>query len=162
MIEMLNVPGFLGTGAPLYMDGMLLAVVLLPFLVYVGILSARWGLYDLHRWYQWGLFWIALFLFAAFDYGVRAEGGFRLPVLGTGWWPWMRFSFEILQLAVTTLTLLWWARTLSRAERHWRRHNLPGGYTLRHLRQGWWTAWGVFFSTLGAVWVYLLLYVFGA
>jgi len=160
MMEYMFAPGFFGTRAPFFMDLMILVIALLPFALYLGVLWARKGYYDLHRWYQWLLFFVALVVVGWFEYGVRAGGGFarysqlaHLPVK-------VLIGFLVVHVVIAVLTLYWWIRTLSQAERNWRSRNLPGGYSLRHIRNGWRTAWGIFFTSLTGVWVYLLLFLF--
>ena len=152
--------GFLGTGAPFFMDLVTLIVALLPFLVYRGILFARKGWYELHRWYQWGLFLFSLIIFGWFEYGVRVGGGFRSYVDTSHWPRVVLFTVLILHILIAVLTVLWWARTLARANRHYRHGNLPGGYTLRHIRAGSLTAIGIFLTSLSGLWIYLMLFVF--
>ncbi|WP_457605204.1 DUF420 domain-containing protein [Nitratifractor sp.] len=158
-MEYMFAPGFLGTKAPFFMDLMTLIVALLPLLIYLGILLARKGLYDLHHWYQWTLFLFALVVFGWFEYGVRAGGGFG-ELLDSGVFPrWAAISFLVLHIVIAILTLLWWSRTLFRAHWNFRKHMLPGGYSLRHIRSGVWTAAGIFLTSLSGIWVYLLLFV---
>jgi putative membrane protein len=152
-------PGFFGTRAPFFMDLMILVIALLPFALYLGIFWARKGLYDLHRWYQWLLFCVAVLVVGWFEYGVRAGGGFSRYAQLTDLPAWLLIGFLLLHVLIAVLTLYWWVRTLLKAERNWRSRNLPGGYSLRHIRNGWRTAWGIFLTSLTGVWVYLLLFL---
>ena len=160
MMEYMFAPGFLGTRAPFFMDLMILVIALLPFALYLGIIWARRGLYDLHRWFQWLLFVLAVVVVGWFEYGVRAGGGFARYARLADLPDWLLIGFLILHVIIAVLTLYWWVRTLLQAERNWRSRNLPGGYSLRHIRNGWRTAWGIFFTSLTGVWVYLLLFLF--
>jgi putative membrane protein len=152
--------GFLGTGAPFFMDVATLAVALLPFAVYLAIFFARRGLYGLHRWYQWILFLLSFAVVAWFEYGVRVGGGFSAYAEKNSLPSWLPLTVLALHILAAVLTLLWWTRTLLRAERNWRNRNLPGGYSLRHVRSGWRTAWGIFLTSLSGIWLYLLLFLF--
>jgi putative membrane protein len=142
------------------MDIVTLVVALLPFAVYLGVLFARYGLYGLHRWYQWLLFLLSFLVVGWFEYGVRAGGGFGGYAAESSLPSWVLLTVLALHILVAVLTLLWWLRTLVRADRNWRKQNLPGGYSLRHIRNGWRTAWGIFLTSLSGIWVYLLLFLF--
>jgi putative membrane protein len=159
-MEYMFAPGFLGTKAPFFMDIVTLVVALLPFAIYLGILFARRGHYGLHRGYQWVLFLLSFLVVVWFEYGVRVGGGFSGYAAKSPLPTWILLAVLVLHILIAVLTLLWWLRTLMRADRHWRKRNLPGGYSLRHIRNGWRTAWGIFLTSLSGIWVYLLLFVF--
>ena len=152
--------GFLGTKAPFFMDLVTLVVALLPLALYLGILAARKGYYGFHRGYQWILFLLSIVVIGWFEYGARVGGGFDAYLAESRLPRNFLFGFLIVHILIATLTLVWWIRTLLRADRNWRRQNLPGGYSLRHIRNGWRTAWGIFLTSLTGIWVYLLLFVF--
>ncbi len=159
-MEYMFAPGFFGTKAPFFMDLMTLIVAFLPLLVYFGILFARQGHYDLHRWYQWGLFFFSLIVVGWFEYGVRVGGGFSAYVEGSRWPRMLLFTFLVLHIVIAFFTLLWWSRTLIKADWNFRHRHLPGGFTLRHIRAGTLSAVGIFLTALSGVWVYLMLFVF--
>ena len=159
-MEYMFAKGFFGTGAPFFMDLVTLVVALLPFLVYLGIIFARRGYYDLHRWYQWVLFLFSLLVVGWFEYGVRVGGGFQSYVKGADLPKTLLLIFLILHIVIAVLTVLWWNRTLVRADSNYRHGNLPGGYTLRHIRAGTLSAVGIFLTSLTGIWIYLLLFVF--
>jgi len=153
-------PGFFGTRAPFFMDLVTLAVALLPLLLWLGILWARRGFYGLHRIYQWLLFWVAAVVVGWFEYGARAGGGFRSYLAQTSLSPRLVTAFLVLHILIAVVTMVCWVRTLWLGEREWRRGNLPGGYSLRHIRGGRLSAWGIFLTSLTGIWIYLLLFVF--
>jgi len=159
-MEYMFAEGFLGTKAPFFMDLVTLVVALLPFAIYLGILFARRGFYEFHRWYQWILFLLSFAVVVWFEYGVRVGGGFERYAAQSTLPSWILLGVLLLHIFIATFTMVWWVRTLLRADRNWRSHNLPGGYSLRHIRNGWRTAWGIFFTSLSGIWVYLLLFVF--
>ena len=152
-------PGFFGTQDPFFMDLATLVVALLPFALLLGILFARKGLYDLHRWYQWFLFLGTVLVLGWFEYGIRAGGGFRLYAARSSLPSWLLLGTLGLHILIALLTLIWWLRTLLRAQRRWRRHDLPGGFSLRHIREGRRSAWGIFLTALTGIWIYLALFV---
>lgn len=160
MMQYMFTPGFFGTGAPFFMDLVTTIVALLPLALYLGILLARQGHYSLHHCYQWFLFFLSIAVVGWFEYGVRAGGGFARFAQQSQLPHWLLVSFLVLHIAIAVATLLWWLRTLILAERNWRGKNLPGGYSLRHIRSGWLSAWGIFLTALTGIWVYLLLILF--
>jgi len=153
--------GFLGTKAPFFMDFVMLIVALLPFLIGLGIVLARQGAWRMHRVYQWLVFVVSVVVVGWFEYGVRVGGGFHSFVENSTLPKMLLWGVLIFHIVVSTLTIIGWVRTLIAAERAYEAGNLPGGHTLPHRRQGWWTATGVFLTSLSGIWVYLLLFVFG-
>ena len=160
MMAYMFTPGFMGTRAPFFMDLVTLTVALLPLLVYLGILAAKRGYYGFHRGYQWLLFLFAMVVIGWFEYGVRVGGGFKSYMLQSRLPHWLLLSFLVLHVLVAVLSFYWWIRTLLKAERQWRDRNLPGGYSLRHIRNGWRSAWGICLTSLTGIWIYLALFVF--
>ena len=160
MMQYMFAKGFLGTEAPFFMDTVTLLVALLPFFVYCGILIARKGHYDLHRWVQWSLFVVSLVVVGWFEYGARIGGGFQSFIKGSHLPKNLVLASLIVHILIAVVTLFLWIRTLVQADRNFREHNLPGGYTLRHIRAGMRTAIGIFLTSLSGIWVYLLLFVF--
>ena len=154
-------PGFLGTQAPFFMDFVMLVVALLPLLIGLGIVLARRSAYGAHRVYQWLVFIVSVVVVGWFEYGVRVGGGFHDFVQSSTLPKYLLWGVLIFHIAVSILTIVWWVHTLIAAERAYAIHNLPGGHTLPHRRQGWQTAIGVFLTSLSGIWVYLLLFVFG-
>ena len=153
--------GFLGTKAPFFMDVVMLVVALLPFLIGLGIVMARRGAWSAHRAYQWLGFVVSVAVVGWFEYGVRVGGGFESFLQSSTLPKTLLWGVLIFHILVSVATIIWWVRTLIAAERAYEADNLPGGHTLPHRRQGWWTAIGVFFTSLSGIWVYLLLFVFG-
>ena len=153
-------PGFLGTPAPFFMDFVMLIVALLPFLIGLGIVLARRGWYGIHRVYQWFVFIVSVVVVGWFEYGVRVGGGFHSFVETSTLPKSLLWGVLIFHIIVSTLTIIWWIKTLISAERAYEKRNLPGGHTRPHRRQGWQTAVGVFLTSLSGIWVYLLLFVF--
>jgi len=153
--------GFLGTKAPFFMDFVMLIVALLPLLIGLGIVMARRDAWRVHRAYQWIIFVISVVVVGWFEYGVRVGGGFHSFVENSTLPKMLLWGVLIFHIVVSTLTIIWWVRTLVAAERAYHANNLPGGHTLPHRRQGWWTAVGIFLTSLSGIWVYLLLFVFG-
>ncbi len=159
-MEYMFAPGFLGTRAPFFMDLVTLIVALLPLLLYLGILAARKGYYGFHRIYQWLLFLISFAVVAWFEYGVRAGGGFSSYVAESRLPHRLLLGILIVHILIALFTTIWWAWTIIQAQRHWRRRDLPGGYSLRHIRSARVAAWGIFLTALTGIWVYLTLFVF--
>ncbi|WP_456433272.1 DUF420 domain-containing protein [Nitratifractor sp.] len=153
--------GFLGTRAPFFMDAATVTVASLPLLVYLAILAARRGYYGLHRAVQWGIFVLTILVVAWFEYGVRVGGGFSAFSARSTVNVWVQRGILGGHVLIALVTLCLWVGTLVRAERNYRQGNLPGGYTLRHVRRGLATAVGIFLTALSGVWVYLILFVFG-
>ncbi len=149
--------GFLGTQAPFFMDIMTIIISLLPVAIFMGILIARKGWYDLHRYYQWIVFFIALIVVGWFEYGVR-KGGLKGSIDFSS----MGIGFKLylsLHILIAILSLYWWVRTLALAQRNFKEKNLPGGYTLRHIRNAWIALVGVILTSLTGLGLYLLLFV---
>ena len=159
-MEYMFAKGFLGTKAPFFMDMVTLIVAMLPFLVYLGIIFARRGLYGLHRWYQWALFVFSVLVVGWFEYGVRVGGGFQSYVEGSDLPKLFLFLSLILHVVIAVFTVLWWSRTLIQADWNYRHRHLPGGFTLRHIRAGTLSAVGIFLTSLTGIWIYLFLFVF--
>ncbi len=150
--------GFLGTQAPFFMDMMAVLIFLLPFSLYLGVLIAKRGWYDLHRWYQWILFFIALIIIGWFEYGIRLGGG----VGQYSNFDSQSIAFKIylgLHILIAIVSLYLWVRTLALAQRNFKERNLPGGYTLRHIRNAWVTFGAISLTSLTGGGLYLILFV---
>jgi len=159
-MEYMFQPGFLGTGAPFFMDAVTLVVALLPLLVGLAILLAKKGRISLHSASQWFLFAFSVIIIGYFEYGVRAGGGFETFVKSSSLSRSSLFYFLIFHIIVSILTVLWWSFTIISGTLDYRRGTLPGKRSSAHRKLGYQSAWGIFATSLTGIWVYLLLFVY--
>ena len=68
--------GFLGTKAPFFIDAVLIITLLVPLLLWFGILLAKKRALKVHIVYQVVLFIVFLVVIGYFEYGIRSVGGF--------------------------------------------------------------------------------------
>lgn len=152
MLEFMNLPGFFGTRAPLFMDIVSLIVATLPFLM-LGIISlARKEQYKLHALLQGLLYIVSVLVLTFFEIGVRFVGGFKSFMEGSHVGHDYAFIVLIFHIMVSVITLIIWTTTLIMAKKQLKLR--------KHKRAGWLTFIGVTLTMLTGMWVYLILFVY--
>ncbi len=152
MLEFMNLPGFFGTRAPLFMDIVSLIVAFLPFLM-LGVISlARRKEYKLHALLQGILFVVSVLVVTFFEIGVRFVGGFKSFMEGSHVGHDYAFIVLIFHIMVSVITLIIWTTTLLMAKKQLQLN--------KHKRAGWLTFVGVCMTVLTGAWVYMILFVY--
>ncbi|MDQ7045739.1 MAG: DUF420 domain-containing protein [Sulfurimonas sp.] len=152
MLEFMNLPGFFGTRAPLFMDIVSLIVAFLPLLMLVVIGLAKKEKYHMHALFQGILYVFSVLVITFFEIGVRFVGGFKSFMEGSGVGHDYAFIVLIFHIMVSVMTLIIWTTTLVMS-----RKQLQLG---KHKRAGWLTFAGVTATMLTGMWVYFLLFVY--
>lgn len=152
MLELMNLPGFFGTRAPLFMDIVSLIVAVLPFLMLGIIFLAKRKNYKLHALLQGILYIFSVFVLTFFEIGVRFVGGFKSFMEGSGVGHDYAFIVLIFHIMVSVITLIIWTTTLLMAKKQLQLN--------KHKRAGWLTFIGVTMTMLTGGWVYFLLFVY--
>ena len=138
--------GFLGFNAPLFMDLTLIITIMLPFLVGFGIHLAKIKKYKLHKVYQLTLLFITLIVLGAFEYFIRRIGGFGVFDIK------IEKSIFILILTIHIIiafvTIVFWIVTI-----------LKSSNVKMHKIYAMFTFYGIIFTSVSAIIVYLLLFV---
>lgn len=152
--------GFLGTRAPFFMDFVMLIVALLPFLVLGAIFLAKIKNYKMHSLSQSIIFIVSVIVVGYFEYGVRAGGGFNKLMEGSN----SSYSYALyvllVHIAIATITLVIWTRTLWSARKAIKTGSLPGSSSQTHKKAGQLTFIGIFMTSFTGIWVYVLLFVY--
>ena len=152
MLELMNLPGFFGTRAPLFMDLVSLIVATLPFLM-LGVISlARQEKYKLHAMFQGILYVVSVLVLTFFEIGVRFVGGFKSFMEGSSVAHDYAFIVLIFHIMVSVITLIIWTTTLVMAKKQLQLN--------KHKRAGWLTFIGVTLTMLTGMWVYMILFVY--
>lgn len=152
MLEFMNLPGFFGTRAPLFMDIVSLIVAFLPFLMLGIIFLAKREQYKLHAMLQGILYVVSVLVLTFFEIGVRFVGGFKSFMEGSQVGHDYAFIVLIFHIMVSVITLIIWTTTLLMAKKQ-----LKLG---KHKRAGWLTFIGVSATMLTGMWVYMILFVY--
>ena len=152
MLELMNLPGFFGTRAPLFMDIVSLIVAALPFLMLGIIFLARMKNYKLHALLQGVLYVVSVLVLTFFEIGVRFVGGFKSFMEGSGVGHDYAFIVLIFHIMVSVITLIIWTTTLLMAKKQLQLN--------KHKRAGWFTFIGVTMTMLTGGWVYMILFVY--
>ena len=152
-------PGFLGTRAPFFMDFVMIMVALLPLLVAVAISFAKKKNYRLHALVQTMIFVVAFIVVAYFEYGVRVGGGYEGFVKGSSVSHDYAFYVLIFHIIVSTVGFGIWAHTLITARRDFKKHTLPGLYSLVHKKAGIRAFIWIVLTAVTGIWVYILLFM---
>jgi putative membrane protein len=152
MLEIMNLPGFLGTRAPLFMDIVSLIVAFLPFLMLGIIALAKQKKYKLHTLLQGILYAISVLVITFFEIGVRLVGGFKSFMEGSSVGHDDAFIVLIFHIMISVITLIIWTTTLLTAKKQLQ--------LKKHKRAGWMTFIGVTLTTLTGGWVYFILFVY--
>jgi len=152
--------GFLGTKAPFFMDLVTLIVAVLPILVYGAIILARKKMYKIHMIVQNIIFIVALVVFSYFEIGVRVGGGFDAFMEGSG----VPYTYALVVLLVhifiAIVMLFYWGLTVFNGNINYRKRNLPGLASRGHKVMAYKSFLGIILTSLSAIWVYLLLFVY--
>jgi len=152
--------GFLGTKAPFFMDFVSLLVAVLPILVYGAIILARKKMYKIHMIVQNIIFIVALVVFSYFEIGVRVGGGFDAFMEGSG----VPYTYALVVLLVhifiAIVMLFYWGLTVFNGNINYRKRNLPGLASRGHKAMAYKSFLGIILTSLSAIWVYLLLFVY--
>ena len=144
--------GFLGTRAPFFMDFVTLIVAFLPLLVAAAISLARAKHYRLHALAQIVIFAFSVILLVYFEVGVRVGGGFNTFMDGSSVSHNYAFFVLILHIIIAVITLLIWGASLIRVKKF-----LATGV---HKALGRISFVGIVLTSLSAIWVYLILFVY--
>ena len=144
--------GFLGTRAPFFMDFVTLIVAFLPLLVSGAIMLAKAKKYKLHAFTQIVIFAVSVIVLVYFEIGVRMGGGFNAFMEGSSVGHNYAFFVLMLHIVIAIVTLIIWFTTLIRTKKF-----LATGV---HKLLGHISFIGIVLTTLSAIWVYLLLFVF--
>jgi putative membrane protein len=159
-MEYMFAEGFLGTRAPFFMDFVTLIVAFLPLLVAGAIVFARKKLYRLHAVAQNFLFVFAVIVVGYFEYGVRMDGGFAAFMQGSN----VSYTYAsvvlVLHIIIAFVTLLYWARTIIKADYQFVKSLLPGKKSHEHKLLALKSFLGIIFTSFSGIWVYLLLFVY--
>ena len=152
--------GFLGTRAPLFMDIVMLIVAVLPLLVYGAIVLAKKKFYKAHGFVQNVIFVVSVIVVGYFEYGVRVGGGFDAFIKGSEVSYTYVSSVLIMHIIIAVLTLIYWSRTVIKANYQAKLDSLPGVKSSEHKLLALKTFLGIVFTSFSGVWVYLLLFVY--
>ncbi len=152
--------GFLGTRAPLFMDVVTLIVAVLPLLVYGAIALARKKFYKAHGFVQNVIFVVSVIVVGYFEYGVRMGGGFDAFMEGSGVSHTYASIVLGLHVIIAVLTLVYWSRTVIKANYQAVKGVLPGLKSNEHKLLALKTFLGIVFTSFSGIWVYLLLFVY--
>ena len=152
--------GFLGTKAPFFMDMVTLIVAILPMLVYFAILLARKRLYKAHAFAQNFIFVVSVIVVSYFEYGVRLGGGFDAFMDDSNVSYTYALFVLIFHIIIATLTLVYWATTIIKANYHFKKGLIPGRKSSAHKLLAFKSYLGIIFTSFTGIWVYILLFIY--
>jgi len=151
--------GFLGTRAPYYMDGIIVFLLSLPFLILFSIMLAGNGKYRLHRFTQTLLFISTLLILIAFNYGIHVYENFdELVAMGSVDYT-QTFYLLVAQTILSMVMLIMWFSTLLFAISDRRRRALPGLYSSGHKKTGRKVFLAVILTMMTNVYLYWIFYI---
>jgi putative membrane protein len=151
-MEYMNMPGFLGTRAPFFMDVVTVIVALLPFLIAGAIYLARIQKYKHHAMAQRIIFIASVIVLTYFETGARFAGGFDVLMQGSSVSHNYAFIVLVFHIGVAVATLIMWVFNLLSAKRL-----LKIG---KHKKVGYAVFTGVVGTSLTGLWVYALLFIY--
>jgi len=146
--------GFLGTGAPFFMDTVTLIVTLLPMVMAFNILLAKKYLYKMHKVMNIFVYILTVIVLGYFEYGVRLGGGFESFSKGSGVSHDYLLDVLVLHIFISVITMLLWSYTLFLSSKQSR--VAPKA----HKRLGISTFYGIVLTSFSGIWVYMLLFVY--
>ncbi len=142
--------GFLGTGAPLFMDIFMVVMVLLPILIGFSIWQAVSNHYGWHIFIQKLLFFISLMLLPYVAYQLDFQGIVNSDNV---------FYFFLFHVIIAITTLIVWGGTLKYAKADRKRRALPGLYSKSHRKLGKIVAFLILLTSISGVLLYWRLFV---
>lgn len=153
----MNIPSsLLNTRANLLVDIVMLINILAPFIMLFSFKQARKKNLSAHKRTQLWLLIICFSAVMALEFNIRIEGGALVKGMyaGTTLYKW------ILGLHVTgaVLTYIIWAYL---AWKSFKQFNvgLPGKFSNSHKKIGWFICWGMWFTSISALAVYIFGFV---
>ena len=106
------------------------------------------------------IFIVALVVFSYFEIGVRVGGGFDAFMEGSG----VPYTYALVVLLVhifiAIVMLFYWGLTVFNGNINYRKRNLPGLASRGHKAMAYKSFLGIILTSLSAIWVYLLLFVY--
>ena len=157
-VEYLFDIGFLGTRAPYYMDGIVVYLLSLPFLMSFSILLASNRKYGLHRFTQTLLFLLTLSGLVIFNYRLHIIEDIDTLMMLTSMGEGQISVLLIVEMFLSMLLLLMWLSILLFAIADRRRRGLPGLYSLSHRKSGKRLFVIMLLTVLSSAYLYWMLY----
>jgi putative membrane protein len=148
-----------GTGAGVIIDITFLVSLLAPVVALASIRLAGRRRFDPHRRLQIGLLVVCVLAVLALELRIRLAGGSGALIDGSGF-PYPRFNRAVLSVHMTGAVVTYVAWTWLAVVSHRRyRGALPGSFSHRHRRTGWFVFAGLAFTAVSAAAVYALTFV---
>ncbi len=156
---MLFETGFLGTGAPLYLDVITLYFSFLPFMLAGSILFAIGKQYERHYRSQIAIFIVTVVMVLLFEIGMRIDGGF-MAYMKEGVLSMALFSiFLAVHIAVAVISVILWTIVLHTSLREYKAGVDMVEFARRHKRKSRLLFGGLTFTSITGVMIYLFLFV---
>lgn len=152
-------PGFLGTGAALYLDVVTLYFALLPFLLGYAIRFAVKKEYTKHYRSQIVIFVLSLVMVIVFEIGVRLSGGFLEFAKGSSFSLTFLSVFLGVHILIALLTVVLWVIVLYTSYREYREGGDMALFARRHKRKAWVLFAGLCITSVMGVMIYAFLFV---
>lgn len=151
--------GFLATRSPFYIDGIIVYLLLLPFLVGFSINLAVKRKYGLHRFLQTVLFLVSFISLLVFHYGIHVYESFDELTAMSSFSNKQVFYFLMAQTILSIVTLVMWLSTLLFAGEDRRRRGLPGLYSRSHKSSGRKVFMAILLTTFSSAYLYWMLFI---
>jgi putative membrane protein len=151
-MEYMNMPGFLGTRAPFFMDVVTTIVAVLPLLVGGAIYLAKNKQYKYHALAQRVIFIVSVIVLTYFETGARFAGGFDAFMQGSSVSHNYAFLVLIIHIAIAIATLIIWIFNLVMIKKLLQ--------TNKHKKIGKMVFLGVLATSVTGIWVYALLFIY--
>ena len=157
-MDFLREPGFLGTGAPMFMDFVTVVIVLMPLLVAGGIRFAKQKKYGLHAAVNTVLMVTSILVLGFYEYGILQAASNKVvdenALLSNSQLLWIIG----IHIALALITLGMWVNIVLNASKHYEA-GLPGIYSKRHARAGKRLFIAIVVTSLLSLWIYYMVYV---
>jgi putative membrane protein len=152
-------PGFLGTGAPVYLDVVTLYFALLPFLLAYAVRFAIRKEYARHYRSQIAIFVMSLVMVVVFETGVRLSGGFLEFAKGSSFSLTFLSVFLGVHILIALLSVVLWVIVLYTSYREFREGGDTALYAKRHKRKARVLLAGLCITSAMGVMIYAFLFV---
>ncbi|MDY0116021.1 MAG: DUF420 domain-containing protein [Sulfurimonadaceae bacterium] len=117
--------GFLGTGAPLYLDIVTIYFAILPFLLFGGIAFAINRNHEMHYKMQLSTFLLTLVMVVIFELGMRMSGGFGKYMEDVNINETFMFGFLIFHILIALISVVLWTILIYSAVKEYKLQHEP-------------------------------------
>lgn len=149
--------GFLGTGAPIYLDIVTIYFAILPFLFFGGIAFAINKKYEMHYKFQLSTFILTLVMVVIFELGMRISGGFGKYMEDANIDETFMLGFLIFHILIALVSVVLWTILIYSAVKEYKLKHEP--IVKSHKKLGMVVYGGMSITSFTGILIYYFLFI---